>query len=369
MLGDTAGWRALAYLAAAFPLALISAAASVGFLASGLGGLTHWVWSRWLPLQAAGDGSLHRGLSLGGLFFDTVAGQLSLAAVGVVLLFVWPWVNHGFADVFRLLVGELLGLTPGARRLRDLEVSRGRSVEDADARLRRIERDLHDGTQARLVAVAMQLGEARELLGSGVAANGRGDSSGPSGPDGSGGPAGLTGESVAGGEAPRPTAVANARALVELAHAAVKGTAVELREIVRNIHPPVLDDGLEVALESLASRVPLPVRVHVELRVRPSPAIETMLYFCAAELLTNVVKHGGATHATVTLEPHGRGLRLRVQDDGTGGAQVWSPDETGRRSGLVGLAERVRPVDGRLELHSPAGGPTVATVTLPGPVA
>jgi len=336
-IGDGTGWRAVLYLFVTFPLAIVAFVVSTVFLAVGLGGTTHWFWSRWLPPQQASDGSWHRGASFGvDWFVDTPVRQLGLALVG--LLFVWLWAQstRGFAHLFRVLTVALLGPTLASLRVADLEESRGRTVEDADAKLRRIERDLHDGTQARLVAVAMQLGEAKEQLATG------GD------PD-------------------------DALELVDLAHSSTKEALVELRELARGIHPPALDNGLALALETLAARSPLPVTVDVDPAVESSgrlaPAVESIAYFCVAELVTNAVKHARATGVYVLVERQGTGrgarLRLRVRDDGQGGARVVQPGDDGHRSGLAGLAERVRSVDGTFELTSPVGGPTVVTVLLP----
>ncbi|HEY0719286.1 MAG TPA: histidine kinase [Streptosporangiaceae bacterium] len=214
------------------------------------------------------------------------------------------------------------------QRVRELEQSRDHVVDDAAARLRRIERDLHDGPQAQLVAVAMKLGLAREKLAGAVAGAG---------------PADLT----------------RTLELVEAAHRGAKEAIAELRKLARGIHPSVLDQGLGTALATLATRSGVPVELITDLPERPSAAIETIAYFCAAELLANAAKHSGAQRVTLTAESMGGRLRVRVSDDGCGGARV----EAG--GGLAGLAERVRTVDGRLELSSPRLGPTVVTVELP----
>jgi signal transduction histidine kinase len=146
---------------------------------------------------------------------------------------------------------------------------------------------------------------------------------------------------------------------VDAAHRGAKEAIVELRDLARGIHPPVLDHGLGTALATLAARSDVPVELIIDLPERPSAAIETIAYFCAAELLTNVAKHSGAQRATLEVE-HGPGLlRVRVSDDGSGGARIE------QRGGLAGLAERVRTVDGRLQVSSPPCGPTVVTIELP----
>jgi signal transduction histidine kinase len=214
------------------------------------------------------------------------------------------------------------------RRVRELEQSRANLVEDSAARLRRIERDLHDGAQAQMVAVAMKLGLAREKLG--------GTLNGTVQPD-----------------------LERVLELVDAAHRGAKEAIAELRDLARGIHPSVLDHGLGTALTTLAARSGVPVELVIELPVRPSAAIETIAYFCAAELLSNVGKHSGARHATLAAVHVARLLRVRVSDDGSGGARLEV------RGGLAGLAERVRTVDGRLRVSSPSGGPTVVTIELP----
>jgi signal transduction histidine kinase len=214
------------------------------------------------------------------------------------------------------------------QRVHELEQSRDHVVDDAAARLRRIERDLHDGPQAQMVAVAMKLGLAQEKLAGAVTGTGAAD-------------------------------LARTLELVEAAHRGAKEAIVELRELARGIHPSVLDQGLGTALTTLAARSGVPVELVTDLPERPSAAIETIAYFCAAELLANVAKHSGARRTTLEVVNGDGRLRVRVSDDGCGGARVEA------RGGLAGLAERVRTVDGRLQLTSPRYGPTVVTVELP----
>ncbi len=219
-------------------------------------------------------------------------------------------------------------------RVRELQRSRTVVLDDAAARLRRIEQDLHDGAQAQMVAVVMKLGLARDHLS--ISA------------DGSGG-----------------ADVARALELVDAAHRGAMEAITELRDLARGIHPAALGEGLGAALAALAglaARSDLPVEVSVDLPERPSPAVETIAYFCAAELLTNVAKHSRARRAKLeVLHQPGR-VVMRVSDDGAGGARL----EPG--GGLAGLADRVRAVDGMLHVESPAGGPTTVTVELPSQV-
>jgi signal transduction histidine kinase len=153
--------------------------------------------------------------------------------------------------------------------------------------------------------------------------------------------------------------VTGARDLVADALANTKDTLTELRDLVRGIRPPALDLGLGPAVQTLAARNPIPVDVSVDLRVRPSIGVETMAYFCVAELLANVSRHSGAARASVFLHSDADELRIIVQDNGSGGVVM------GNGSGLTGLAERLGMLDGRLEIDSPAGGPTVVTVIVP----
>jgi signal transduction histidine kinase len=213
-------------------------------------------------------------------------------------------------------------------RVRELEQSRALVVDDAAARLRRIEQDLHDGAQAQMVAVVMKLGLVREHLGSALTGPGPGD-------------------------------LERALELVDAAQRGAMEAITELRDLARGIHPPALSEGLGPALAALTARSDLPVELTVDLPERPSAAIEVIAYFCAAELLTNVAKHSGARHATIEAGHQSGLVRLRVSDDGAGGART----EAG--GGLAGLAGRVATVDGSLRVTSPAGGPTVVTVELP----
>jgi signal transduction histidine kinase len=214
------------------------------------------------------------------------------------------------------------------QRVRELEQSRAGLVEDSTVRLRRIERDLHDGAQAQMVAVAMKLGLAREKLG------------------------GMINGTV-------PPDLRRVLELVDAAHRGAKEAIAELRDLARGIHPAVLDHGLGIAVTTLAARSDVPVELVVDLPERPAAAIETIAYFCAAELLSNVAKHSGARHASLAVVGAAGVLQVRVSDDGSGGARL----EAG--GGLAGLADRVGTVDGRLRLSSPSGGPTVVIVELP----
>jgi signal transduction histidine kinase len=329
-LTDGPGWRARLYLALNFPVAVAGfALAAFGWGVALYSFLAPVLWALGAPFQTVSDDGVirHSVEQFGTFYIDTGPRMLLLVAQGVVLLLITPWLVRAAAWLERQLY-PLLG-SPPAQRVRDLERTRAYAVDDSAARLRSIERDLHDGAQAQLVAVAMKLGLAKEKLGGGAV-----------------------------GAEPEVD-IQRAYELVDTAHRTASEAINELRDLARGIHPPVLDSGLDAALATLASRSAVPVELVVHVPERPSPAIETIAYFCAAELLTNVAKHSGARHAVVEAVQVPGLLRVRVTDDGSGGAR----QEPG--SGLAGLAERLRTVDGRLDIKSPRGGPTVVTVEMP----
>ena len=239
-------------------------------------------------------------------------------------------------------------IAQAAERARELQERRARVVDESAARLRRIERDLHDGAQVRLAALAMTLGEIKESLDAAVGARS----------GGTGDVHGGTGD-VDGGAGDVDSS-ARTRMLVAAAHRNAKETLAELRDLARGIHPPVLDRGLGAALATLAETSPVPVGLEVGIAERPSPAIESIAYFCVSELLANVAKHSGASRATVSAGDQEGMLQVTVTDDGSGEARLVPG------GGLAGLLERVQTVDGRLGVDSPPGGPTVITIELPG---
>jgi len=309
---DPVTWRARAYFGLKLPLAVVGLAVAAACWLGGLFYLTAPIW--W---------SLGLNYMLG-FHIPDVGVAFSLCPLGVALLFTGPGLLHGVTNVDCWLMRGLLGPSSPADRIRALEQSRATAVDDAAARLRSIERDLHDGAQAQLVALSMKLGLARDK---------------------------LTGDGQ--------VDLARVTGLVEDAHRGLLEAIVDLRTLARGIHPPVLDHGLADALVTLAARSAVPVELVTDISERPSDAIETMAYFSAAELLTNVAKHSGARHATLEAVHVPGLLRIRVTDDGLGGAR----QVTG--GGLSGLADRVRAVDGRVDIDSPRGGPTTVTVELP----
>lgn len=213
-------------------------------------------------------------------------------------------------------------IAAAAERERELTERRTRVVDEAEARLRGIERNLHDGAQVRLAALAMTLGEIKENL-----------------------------EQAADPEGTIELATA--------AHVSAKAALTELRDLARGIHPAVLDRGLPAALTVLAEASAVPATATADIARRPSPAIEAIAYYCAAELLANVAKHAGARRVTIDVREDDGRLMMSVTDNGAGGARL-KPG-----GGLTGLADRVQTVDGRLSLQSPPGGPTTVTIELP----
>jgi signal transduction histidine kinase len=320
---DKAAWWARVYFALKLPLAVVGFVVAVGCWLGGLFYLTFPAWGTLSPHGAFWWKLVPHGGFEGFPIMD-LAGSLMFLPLGAALLLTCPWLLHGITNADRWLIRGLLGPSSPAERIRVLEESRAHAVDDSAARLRNIERDLHDGTQAQLVALAMKLGLAKEKLADAA-----------------------------------PVDLARVTQLVGDAHRSALEAIVDLRTLARGIHPPVLDNGLADALATLAARSAMPVELVTDIPERPSGAIETIAYFSAAELLTNVAKHSGARHATLEAVHVPGLLRVRVTDDGRGDAR---PVPNG---GLRGLADRVRTVDGRVEIDSPRGGPTTVTVELP----
>ncbi|GHC53473.1 sensor histidine kinase [Streptomyces flavofungini] len=353
-LRDAAGWRAVWYALVKLPVGALGWYA-VLFWVTGLINVTAPLrWGVFGQNAAPGDGEgmpVVTPVPVGGFEVHTFAGTFVALPLGLALLLLAPWATRLAVEADRRLLRALLGPNLLAARVRDLEETRALAVDDSVALLRRVERDLHDGAQVRLVAVAMSLDMIKERLGAPVG--------------GSDGGEGATGPGSAGPHP--PIDLDRVRQLVDGAHRNATEALTELRDLARGIHPPVLDDGLPDALATLAARSTVPVELTADVPHRPTPAIETIAYFCAAELLTNVIKHSGASQVVITVTEGvadsggstGGVLRLRVADDGRGGAAV------GTGSGLIGLTQRVRTVDGSLRVHSPEGGPTAVVVELP----
>lgn len=334
--GDGGGWMEAAFLSVRLPVALLNLIVGVGLWVYGL------LWVFWPLLRnwddlytRQPDGTQRRGLHIFGFWFDTLPRSFLLTVAGLLTVLLAAWMARKLVALDLRFYRVVLGSGRMTARVQQLERSRSYAVDDSAATLRRIERDLHDGAQARLVALGMQLVMLKDSLG--------GDGDGADGP----------------GEGADPR-LARSRGLVDQAQLTAKTAIAELRDLVRGIHPPTLDQGLETALRTLTAHGPIPTDLTVRVPgPRPAAAIETMAYFCAAELLTNAAKHGHASRATLTIEAVAGQLTLRVTDDGRGGARVRP------RGGLAGLADRVGTVDGTIAVVSPGGGPTEVTVTLP----
>jgi signal transduction histidine kinase len=319
VLGDTTAWRALAYCFAHFPLLYAGAYGMAIAVISGGAAITYPAWWFFAPNPF-------------GMLDAYTWGQAWLeAGKGVLLLLALPWFLRLVVLADSWLARGLLYPTRAARRIAQLEAGRAALQADAAAMLRRVERDLHDGTQARLVSLGVALSRIEHR------------------------------------SAEEPV-----RALAAGARSTVTEALAELRDIVRGLHPPALDDGLDVALSTLAGRSAVPTSVTVELTGRPPDATASALYFTVAELLTNVARHAEATRVRIWLGEDGAQLKLTVHDDGRGG--VPAADATRNDSepiagaagtGLRGLARRAEALDGHLHVESPSGGPTTVTMTLP----
>jgi signal transduction histidine kinase len=251
---------------------------------------------------------------------EFVAGIVSVA-VPPFGIFVAPRIGamHGALTLSMLGPDRTAQLEARTRQLKD---SRARGVDAVEAERRRIERDLHDGAQQRLVAVAMSLGRAQLKL----------DTDGQ----------------------------ADVRELIGAAHSDAKLAVAELRDLARGIYPPVLQDrGLDAALSSLTARMPIHVDVEVTVEPRPPAPVETTTYFIVSETLTNITKHAGADRASVRVSRDADTVVVEIMDNGHGGASV-RPG-----GGLAGLTDRAATIDGVLTVVSPVGGPTVVRADLP----
>ncbi|MET9267089.1 histidine kinase [Amycolatopsis sp. NPDC004079] len=311
-LAATRPWRKIGYHLLLGPLLALLELLVLAAAAAGLAGVTAYAWAWALPTGIRQD------------WFGYLTQLPAYTAAGLLLLCALPWTARAAARAEARLASGLLGPSQAQRlqeRVDQLAVSRTDLIEAVDAERRRIERDLHDGTQQRLVSLAVNLGLAI---------------------------------------ATRPDLPSDAREVIEKAHLEAKDAIAELDDLVRGLHPAVLEDrGLDAALSGLAARTPLPVRLRVNLEERVAPKVESVAYFVISEALTNATKHANAMRAEVTVRQVGEVLRVRVTDDGLGGADASSG------TGLTGLAKRVGSLDGAFRVSSPVGGPTTITAELP----
>jgi signal transduction histidine kinase len=317
---DLSTWRAVAYLLIfSFPLGLALFLTAVILWSVALWSLTTPIWYHLVPEKHQGD------VFWNGNQLDAAWEWLVVVGGGALLVFVTPWVVRALVSFDVLLLRALLGPTHG-----ELERAAARSAEQRDFAVaaasddrRQIERDLHDGAQARLVSLAVDLGRARRRLEEGGSQE-------------------------------------EAAELVRNAHEEAKLALAEIRDLARGIHPAVLTDrGLDAALSSLVARSAVPVTLISRLgEERPPEQVESAAYFVVAEALTNVARHSGAERAAVSVERDDGVLVVEVRDDGAGGA-----DASG--SGLAGLRDRVGALGGSLVVDSPPGGPTLVTAVIP----
>jgi signal transduction histidine kinase len=317
-------WRQVGYHVLAAPVLAAAAIAAVGSWLVGIAFATIYSYSHAMPPTSWPSRGLYRDPSVEhlpqilGLQIDA---WLTLA--GVTLLFAAPWLTAGVQALDVRAARALLGPSRAEElehRVEELAETRAGAVDAADAERRRLERDLHDGTQQRLVSLAINLGMARAQVS---------------------------------------TAEEACQAIAD-AHEEAKSALAELRDLIRGLHPAVLEDrGLDAALSGVAARMPIPVRLTVDLPRRPAPVIEAVAYFVVSEGLANIAKHAQASQAEIVVSRAGDRLHIIVSDDGVGGA-----DPT-RGTGLTGLAKRAASVDGTFEIVSPPNGPTLLTVDLP----
>jgi signal transduction histidine kinase len=304
---DRDAWRAVLCCLLKFPLAAVTVYLGGVLLVMGSAAATCPLW--W---SLTGDG-------FGLLGLRSWSQSWLLAAQGAAAVLAFPWFVRLLVGVDHALSIRLLAPDRDRARIAQLETSRATLTADSTALLRRIERDLHDGTQARLVSIGLMLSRLESKVTD-------------------------------------PTA----RGIVDAARHTVVDGLDELREIIRGMHPPALDDGLPTALATLASRGPVPTEFSGGLCSRPSDAAAAALYYTATELLTNVARHADATRAQIGVAETADTITLVVRDDGRGGARP-SPS----RTGLAGLRHRAEALDGNLAIDSPDGGPTTVTMTLP----
>jgi signal transduction histidine kinase len=308
-------WRDLLHVLVNFILSIITFSLAMTWVFGGLGGVTYWFWSQWLPESNEGLPAL---LGYPGRFAEITFNSVA----GAVLLITTPLMLRGLIKLhgavgYALLVDE----TPALRQqVSELTQSRTAAGEAEVHTLRRLERDLHDGPQQRLVRLGMDLSAAQRRLDDDPA---------------------------------------KARALLDEAMRQSQDALAEIRTLSRGIAPPILaEQGLPAAITALAARGGIPTSVDVE-DVQLSDAAQNAAYFVVAEALANMEKHSKAHFASVEVRRVGALAVINITDDGVGGA---SP---AKGHGLAGLADRLAGVDGTLTISSPAGGPTQLTATIP----
>ncbi len=325
-------WRQLGYHLLAAPVLAAAAVAGIGLWLAGLAcGLVYLYGPALGPANllrratypSAEPNDPYPTTALVAHLGAPVPAGVLLTAAGLAMLLIAPWYTSAVRALDLRLGRALLGPSRAdelEHQVEHLTQTRAGVVDAADAERRRLERDLHDGTQQRLVSLAINLGMARAQAG---------------------------------------TADEAKQAIAE-AHEEAKAALAELRDLIRGLHPAVLEDrGLDAALSGVTARMQIPVRLDVDMPRRPAPVIEAVAYFVVSEGLANIAKHSQATEAAVFVQRSGDRLHVIVTDDGVGGA------DPARGTGLAGLARRAASVDGTFEIDSPPGGPTLLTVDLP----
>ena len=318
-LRDPQSWLDVLWCFVGLVTATIAFSVALVWWAAAAGGLTYWFWQRWIPEDSDGTTGLADLLGFGTgrhaeSMVNLVIGAVALLTLPLAVRFAAAL--HG--SVAHVLLSSRAELQQEVRRV---EGGRDAARAAEAASLRRLERDIHDGPQQRLVRLSMDLGRAKRQL------------------------------------ADDPELAAET---IDAALAQARETVDELRSLSRGIAPPLLvDRGLAAALGELTVRSEVPVESTVDVPDGLPPHVETAVYFVVAEALTNVAKHSGATRASVGVWQENGGVEVRVEDDGVGGAHP------AKGSGLAGLQQRVLAADGRLEVSSPVGGPTVVTAWIP----
>jgi signal transduction histidine kinase len=319
MAADPATWKDLVYLLLAFPLGLAEFIMSMVLWSAAGSLITMPVW-----IMTDRGGFPYVTIAGHEIWFDDPVSTLPAIPLGVGVLIVAMYavriVGSAHGAIARFLLGP--SETQALRaRTAQLRASRARGVDAAEAERRRIERDLHDGAQQQLLAVAMDLGRARAKL---------------------------------------ETDPVAAQELIQQAHAGAKEAIAELRNLARGIYPAILTDrGLDAAISAVAARAPMPVEVDIDLPTRPPAAVESIAYFIVSEALTNAAKYARATQASVRITRDQTWVVVEISDNGVGGATA-TPG-----GGLAGLADRAAGIDGILTVNSPLGGPTVIRADLP----
>lgn len=312
-----ARWKELAYLVLLLPLGILTSTVVLSAWVLGLVLLTLPLYVGSLPLGTA------RLLANWTIAPGPGAWVFSLGGL-IVVAIVAPWLTTAMGGLSVTIGRWLLGRDREKdleHAVEALEFSRSAAVDSAETERRRIERDLHDGAQQRLVALAIDLGVAREKA---------------------------------------DLSVEEAKAVISKSHEEVKAAMKDLRDLVRGIHPVVLEDrGLDAALSAIVARSAIPIDLKVSVAGRLSPATESAAYFIVSESLANIARHSEATKATVAVQRRGERLIIDIGDNGVGGA------DAARGTGLHGLSVRVSGLSGWMTVVSPVGGPTSIIAELP----